>query len=83
MYKQKNTITTAQVQKQLAAYLPLLTIQQQELLLNMAKNILYEEPSAKRISIKQYNKEIEEAEARIEKGQYKTHEQVVKELSKW
>jgi hypothetical protein len=76
-------MTTAQVKKQLDAYLPLLTLSQQELLLNMAKNILYAEPSSKRISIKQYNKEIEEAEARIAKGQYKTHEQAVKELSKW
>jgi hypothetical protein len=76
-------MTTTQVKKQLATYLPLLTIQQQELLLNMAKNILYAEPSSKRISIKQYNKEIKEAEARIAKGQYKTHSQVVKELSKW
>jgi hypothetical protein len=76
-------MTTAQVKKQLNTYLPLLTIEQQELLLNMAKNILYAEPSSKRISIKQYNKEIEEAEARIAKGQYKTHAQVVKAFSKW
>ena len=76
-------MTTTQVKKQLAAYLPLLTMQQQELLLSMAKNILYAEPSSKRISLKQYNKEIQAAEARIAKGQYKTHDQVVKELSKW
>ena len=53
------------------------------IIVNMAKNILFAEPSSKRISIKQYNKEIENAEARIAKGKYKTHEQVVKELSKW
>ena len=76
-------MTTTQLKKQLVAYLPLLTVEQQELLLSMAKNILFAEPSSKRISIKQYNKEIQAAEARIAKGQYKTHEQVVKELGKW
>lgn len=76
-------MTATQVKKQLTAYLPLLTVEQQELLLNMARNILYAEQSSRRISIKQYNKEIKEAEIRIAKGMYKTHEEVVKEFSKW
>ena len=67
-------MTATQVKKQRTAYLPLLTVEQQELLLNMARNILYAEQSSRRISIKQYNKEIKEAEQRIAKGMYKTHE---------
>jgi peptidoglycan hydrolase CwlO-like protein len=33
--------------------------------------------------IESYNKEIEEAEQRIAKGQYTSHEDVVKSLEKW
>ena len=36
----------------------------------------------KRISKKQYNKEIDEAVARIEKGHFVTHEDALKELAK-
>ncbi len=35
------------------------------------------------ISIEQYNREIEEAEARIEAGEYVTHEEVKKEMHSW
>jgi len=37
----------------------------------------------KRISRKQYNKEINEAIARIEKGDSVSHNDVLKELSRW
>lgn len=36
-----------------------------------------------RISIEQYNKELEEATARIESGEYISHEDVVKESKSW
>jgi len=36
-----------------------------------------------RISIEQYNKELDEAERRIDKGEYITHDDVVKESKKW
>ena len=49
----------------------------------MIKNILHIENSTKRISRKQYDKELEEAEKRIDEGKYKTHEQALKVLSKW
>jgi predicted transcriptional regulator len=37
----------------------------------------------KRVSIKQYNKEIDEAMARIDKGEYTTHEELIKESESW
>ncbi len=37
----------------------------------------------KRITRKQYNKEVNEAVARIEKGDFVKHKDVVEELSKW
>ncbi len=36
-----------------------------------------------RMSIEQYNKEIEESEAEIEKGESYTHEEVVKLSKQW
>jgi predicted transcriptional regulator len=36
-----------------------------------------------RISIEQYNKEIDEAEAEFEKGEYITHEAMLKKVKQW
>ena len=36
-----------------------------------------------RISIEQYNKELEEAEAEFERGEYITHEELLKQLKQW
>lgn len=36
-----------------------------------------------RISIEQYNKELEEADAEIEKGEFLTHEEALKEVRSW
>ncbi len=36
-----------------------------------------------RISLEQYNKELEEADAEIEKGDFLTHEDALKEVRAW
>lgn len=36
-----------------------------------------------RISIEQYNKELEEADAEIEKGDFLTHDDAMKEIRSW
>ncbi len=36
-----------------------------------------------RISIEQYNRELEEADAEIEKGDFLTHEDALKEIRSW
>lgn len=76
-------MTTATIKKQFNGYLPLLTAKQQALLLEMVKSFLNVDKNAKRISKKQYNKELNEAVSRIEKGNFVTHENALKELSKW
>ncbi len=76
-------MTTTAIKKQLDNYLPLLTIQQQTLLLEMVKNFLNVDNEPKRISKKQYNKEINDAVAQIEKGNFITQKDAIKELSKW
>lgn len=76
-------MTTAAIKKQIDGYLPLLTAKQQELLLEMVKSFLNVDTQTKRVSRKQYNKELNDAVARIEKGNFVTHQDTIKELSKW
>ncbi len=71
------------INKELNTYLPLLTEKQQELLLNMAKSILHVDTSSQRISVKQYNKEIERSEKQIANGAYTTQEDLEKEVKGW
>jgi vacuolar-type H+-ATPase subunit D/Vma8 len=76
-------MTTATIKKQVDNYLPLLTTKQQALVLEMIKSFLNVDSDTKRISRKQYNKELDEAVARIENGNVVSHKDAVKELSKW
>jgi predicted transcriptional regulator len=41
------------------------------------------ESKASRVSIEQYNQELQEAEAEFEKGEYVSHEEFVKQIKKW
>lgn len=75
-------MTTNTIKKQFDGYLPLLSDKQQTLLLEMVKSFLNIDKDTKRITRKQYNKEITEAVARIEEGNFVTHEEALKELSK-
>jgi hypothetical protein len=76
-------MTTTAIKKQVNNYLPLLTPRQQTLVLEMIKSFLNVDNDTKRISRKQYNKEIDEAVKRIENGDFVSQKDVVKELSKW
>lgn len=76
-------MTTTSIKKQFDGYLPLLSVKQQTLLLEMVKNFLNVDHGVKRISKKQYNKEINDAVSRIEKGKFVTHSDALKELSRW
>lgn len=71
------------IKKQFGGYLPLLSNKQQVLLLEMVKSFLNVDKDEKRITRKQYNKEITDAAARIEKGNFVKHKDALKELSKW
>jgi hypothetical protein len=76
-------MTTTAIKKQVDNYLPLLTSKQQTLVLEMIKNFLNVDNDTKRTSRKQYNKEINEAVARIENGKSIPNKDALKELSKW
>ena len=76
-------MTATAIKKQVDNYLPLLTSKQQTLVLDMIKNFLNVDNDTKKISRKQYNKEINEAVARIENGKSISNKDALKELSKW
>lgn len=76
-------MTATAIKKQFDSYLPLLSNKQQTLLLEMVKSFLNVDKDVKRISKKQYNKEINEAVSRVEKGSFVIHKDALKELSKW
>ena len=76
-------MTATAIKKQVDNYLPLLTAKQQTLILEMIKSFLNVDKDVKRITRKQYNKEINNAVTRIEKGNFVSHKDALKELSKW
>ena len=75
-------MTALAFKKQLDSYLPLLTTKQQELLLDMIKNILQVEPKGKRISSSQYNKELDASIKQAKSGKTIKHKDVLKEIEK-
>lgn len=76
-------MTASAIKKQVENYLPLLSTKQQALVLEMIKSFLNVDIDNKRITRKQYNKEINDAVSRIEKRNSVSHKDALKELSKW
>ncbi len=52
-------------------------------ILQLVKTFLQSRKEFERVSIEQYNKEIETAEAEIENGESYTHDEVMKMSSEW
>ena len=75
-------MTSTSIKKQLDKFLPLLSSKQQALVLDMVKSLLNIDNDVKRITRKQYNKELAEAVDRVEDGGFVTQEETKKELSK-
>lgn len=68
--------------KELHAYIDILDTDQKKSLLNVIKTFL--NPSkVDRVSVRQYNKEIDEAEQRIKEGNFLSQEDVENESSSW
>jgi hypothetical protein len=76
-------MTVTAIKKQVDSYLPLLSAKKQTIVLEMIKSLLNIDKDVKRITRKQYNKEINDAVARIEKGNSVSHKDALKELSEW
>lgn len=76
-------MTTTQVKKELNTYLPLLSERQQEILLDVVKNLLHIDQKEKHTSIEQYNNELDKAMKQIDKGKFVSHSKVAKGSEKW
>lgn len=76
-------MSVASIKKELNTYLPLLSTNQQELVLAMVKSILQVDSNEPRISIEQYNAEIEFALSEVKKGKSISHKEVVNQSKKW
>ena len=76
-------MSSSTIKRELNAYLPLLSTKQQELLLEMVKNILQVEPIEKRISVKQYNEELAASIKQAKERKTVSHAQLLKEMKKW
>jgi len=71
------------ITKELNTYLPLLLERQQALVLAIVKNILHIDTQEKRISLEQYNTEIELALKEVKQGKSLSHDEVVNQSKKW
>jgi hypothetical protein len=69
--------------KELDAYLPLLSNRQQEILLDVVKNLLHIDKKEKHISMDQYNEELDIAIKQVQQGRFITHKQMAIESKKW
>lgn len=76
-------MTTSAIKRQVENYLPLLSDKQQTLVLELIKSLLNVDKDVKKISRKQYNKELNDAVSRMDKGNFVPHKDALKELSKW
>lgn len=64
------------------SYFSLLTPEQKSSVISLIKSFIKNDEHV-RISKKQYNREIAEAEKRVAKGKFYTEEQAEKRLAKW
>lgn len=71
------------IDKQIIDFLPLLGKEEKKTILGFIKSVVKIKEQPQRISIKQYNIEIDEAMARIDAGEYITQEEVEKESKHW
>ena len=76
-------MTATAFKREFNTYLPLLSVRQQALLLDMVKNILHVDAREKRVSMEQYNREIEAALKEIRQGKSVSHDEVLKKSRKW
>ena len=73
-----------EIEKELFKYFNRLTEPEKKSVLQMLKTFVSgRKKKSTRISIEQYNKELEDAEAEFERGEYITHEELLKQMKKW
>jgi hypothetical protein len=78
-------MASSAIDKELIRYFTLLDTKQKETLLAMIKSFLKpaSSVSTERTTIEQYNKELDEAIDRINRGEFTTFEELEKEIKGW
>ena len=78
-------MASSAIDKELIRYFTLLDHKQKETLLAMIKSFLKSGSSVttERTTIEQYNKELDEAMERINRGEFTTFEELEKEIKGW
>lgn len=74
---------TNSINIELNKYFLLLTEEQKELIVRLIKSFVNQKDTSSRISIEQYNKEIEETMEEVKNGNYVTQEELEKESDSW
>ena len=74
---------TTAINEEMNNYFMQLNESEKRSIVQLIKTFLISRKELERISIEQYNKEIEEANEEIERGEFYSHEDVVKMSSKW
>lgn len=76
-------MATKSLDNEIFHYLPLLGSDEKQTILSVIKSFLKLHKPVNSISIEEYNKEIDDAVARVESGEYYTHEEVEKMAKEW
>ena len=71
------------IETEIYNYLPLLGNNEKQTILSVIKSFVKLQNTANQISIAEYNKEIDEAVARVESGEFYTQEEVEKMAEEW
>ena len=72
------------LEQELLQYILQLDEAEKKSVLQMLKTFVKgREAKAGRVSIEEYNQELQEAETEYERGEYTTHEEFVKQIKKW
>lgn len=82
-FVERSSMETAMMQ-QLQHFFGQLSEAEQKSVLQLIKTFVEGRgEKAERISLEEYNREIEEAEAEFERGEYITHEEMLKQIKQW
>ena len=77
-------MTARSLDAEINKFLPLLGKEEKLSLLGVIKSFIHlKKEETHRITIDQYNAEIDEALAQVKAGNYVTHEELKKEMEKW
>jgi predicted transcriptional regulator len=73
-------MTTLAIRKKLSNYMQVADDKKVKAMYALLKDDIKQE---ERITIEQYNKELDEAEAEYKRGEFITHEDMLKKIKKW